>query len=270
MGEHSLVQPVITEEVCLMMASVEANILDLRTQMGHVKGVVDANTSDLRDQMVHVKGTVQDLVSVVCTKVPLSGTTNIHHTNSANLNLSNLKEAPSQTKGLTIKIPPLTAPGTSLQFDHHFHDFQQQSNDTFDFKIDHPHCWWSPTNLVVTSLPTAGVVIPDIPVRNPNGSRHPKCESWWDIVKHWTESDPALGLHTPLRDWPPEWTQHNNRLFAVKYHQRSLVTLEFLNTYRSDETCFLAAYPEAAKGHTTLFNVINLARQARGECEVQA
>ncbi|KAF8452794.1 hypothetical protein L210DRAFT_3468878 [Boletus edulis BED1] len=292
MGEHSLVQPVTTEEVRSMMASVEANISDLRTQMGHVKGVVDANTSDLRDQMVHVKGTVQDLVSVVCTKVPLSGTTNIHHTNSANLNLSNLKEAPSQTKGLTIKIPPLAAPGTSTATRRRNTAATaaitrlspgQACNSTPISMISNNGQTTPSTSRLATrtagghrrtslsrSLPTAGVVIPDVPMRNPNGSRRPKCESWRDIVKHWTEGDPALGLHTPLRDWPPEWTRHNNRLFAVKYHQRSLIALEFLNTYRSDETRFLAAYPEAAKGHTALFNAINLARQARGEREVRA
>ncbi|KAG6377634.1 hypothetical protein JVT61DRAFT_15454 [Boletus reticuloceps] len=128
----------------------------------------------------------------------------------------------------------------------------------------------STSRLATCTGRAAGLVIPGVPARNPNGSRRPKSESWWDIVKHWTEGDPALSLHTPLRDWPPEWTQHNNRLFAVKYHQRSLIALEFLNTYRSDEARFLAAYPEAAKGHTALFNAINLARQAQGEREVRA
>jgi hypothetical protein len=43
-----------------------------------------------------------------------------------------------------------------------------------------------------------------------------------------------------------------------------------LHRYRSNEARFLAAYPEAAKGHTALFNAINTARQARGEREVRA
>ena len=40
--------------------------------------------------------------------------------------------------------------------------------------------------------------------------------------------------------------------------------------YQLDEAHFLAAYPEAAKGHTALLIVINAAREARGEHKVQA
>jgi hypothetical protein len=80
------------------------------------------------------------------------------------------------------------------------------------------------------SIPKAGLIVPDIPVLCPDGTRRPKKESWRDIVKHWQTGDPELGLHIPLKDWPREWTQGANRLFAVKYHERSLIALEFLNT----------------------------------------
>lgn len=80
------------------------------------------------------------------------------------------------------------------------------------------------------SLPMAGLVIPDIPVRNPDGSCHPRSDSWQDIIQHWMEGAPELGLHTPLRDWLPEWTQGANWLFAAKYHQWSIIALEFLST----------------------------------------
>jgi hypothetical protein len=109
MGERSLVQPITTEEVRSMMGSLEANISDLRNQMVHVKGSVDTNISDLRDQVVHVKETVQDLISVISTNMPLSGTANIHHANSATGNLP--KE--TQTSRLTIKIPALATLGMS-------------------------------------------------------------------------------------------------------------------------------------------------------------
>lgn len=78
-------------------------------------------------------------------------------------------------------------------------------------------------------LPTPGLFIPDVPVRNPDGGRRAKSESWRDIVKHWNEGDPALGLHTPLKDWHSDWTRGNNRLFASKYQQRSVIALEFIN-----------------------------------------
>ncbi|KIK94444.1 hypothetical protein PAXRUDRAFT_12035 [Paxillus rubicundulus Ve08.2h10] len=53
--------------------------------------------------------------------------------------------------------------------------------------------------------------------------------------------------------------------FAVKYHQRSVIVLEFINMYDSNEGCFLAAYPESEHGHTKLLAAINDARRERGE-----
>ncbi|KIK74690.1 hypothetical protein PAXRUDRAFT_19624 [Paxillus rubicundulus Ve08.2h10] len=70
---------------------------------------------------------------------------------------------------------------------------------------------------------------------------------------------------TPLKDWPPEWTQKNNQLFAMKYFGRSIIALEFITIYDSDEARFLAAYPQAARGHTALLHAINVARRERGE-----
>jgi hypothetical protein len=235
MGECSLVQPITTEEVRLMMGSLEANISDLRNQMVHVKGSVDTNISDLRDQVVHVKGTVQDLVSVVSTNMPLSGTANVHHANSATGNLP--KE--TQTSRLTIKIPALATLGTSTS-KHNTAAIGHPPSVSVFVSNHAALAARTGTSCRTTagghrrtssrSLPTAGLIIPDVPIRGPNGSRRPRSESWRDIVKHWVEGDPALGLHTPLRDWPPEWTRGSNRLFAAKYHQRSLIALEFLDT----------------------------------------
>lgn len=241
MGGHSLVQPVTTEEVRSMMASFNTDI------------------SYLRSQMVHVNETLQDLIGIISAEAPLSGTT----VNSANPS----KE--TRTRAPTIKIPPLAALSTTDKHNTaataivHLSPWQacnspSMSNSNDSETVTMPstlvaHSGWhtsqshaGPENASTStagsghighqrtsssrSLPTAGLFIPDVPVRNPDGSRRPKSESWRDIVKHWTEGDPALGLHTPLRDWPPEWTQGNNRLFAAKYHQRSVVALEFLNT----------------------------------------
>ena len=207
MGERSLAQPVTTEEVRSMMASFEANI------------------SDLRDQMVHVKESVQDLASA---NAPLSATTNVRHTNSTNLS----KETRT---GLTIKLPPLATLSTSTSKHNkaaiiHPSSISISNNGVVAARAGSGRTAGGHRRTTSRSLPTAGLVIPDVPIRDPNGSRRPRSESWRDIVKHWTEGDLALGLHTPLRDWPPEWTQGSNWLFAVKYHQRSLVALEFLDT----------------------------------------
>jgi hypothetical protein len=51
------------------------------------------------------------------------------------------------------------------------------------------------------------------------------------IIKRWVHSDPEHGLHTPLKDWPAEWTHGKNRIFVVKWGQRADIALEFLNVY---------------------------------------
>ena len=234
MGEHSLVQP----------ATVEA--------MQAMAALFDANMSDMRNRIVRIEGTMQDLISVVSTIAPLSQTTNVHHAHSANPS----KE--TRTRGLTIRIPPLAALlGPTSKHNTAATDSPSGVTPTPSTSVAHPghtspsqsHAGTENPNASMTgastassrrtgrcrtpsshSVPTAGLVIPDVPVRNPNGSRRPKSESWRDIIKHWTEGDPSLGLRTPLRDWPPDWTRGSNRLFAAKYHQRSLVALEFLDT----------------------------------------
>ncbi|KAI6011885.1 hypothetical protein BKA83DRAFT_4131345 [Pisolithus microcarpus] len=47
-----------------------------------------------------------------------------------------------------------------------------------------------------------GLLIPNVPVLHADGTWTPKSGSWRDIVHHWTEGEPQLGLHTPLKDWP--------------------------------------------------------------------
>ncbi|KAG2133337.1 hypothetical protein DEU56DRAFT_738972 [Suillus clintonianus] len=120
-------------------------------------------------------------------------------------------------------------------------------------------------NTTSQSLPTAGLVIPRVPVTRPNGTTSPKSKSWKEIIEHWLVGDPDRGLRTPLKDWPKEWYQGANRRFASKYHQRATIALEFINEYESNESRFLAAYPEAEMGHTQLLKAINEARAARGQ-----
>ena len=81
-----------------------------------------------------------------------------------------------------------------------------------------------------TRLPTQGLVIPNIPVRLANGSHSRKGESWRIIVDHWLHGDAARGLHTPLKDWPREWLQGPNKIFAQKHFDRRVIALEFLET----------------------------------------
>ena len=79
-------------------------------------------------------------------------------------------------------------------------------------------------------LPTQGLLIPNIPVRLPNGGHSRKDESWRIIVDHWLHGDAPRGLHTPLKDWPRAWLQGPNKIFAQKHFDRSIIALEFIKT----------------------------------------
>lgn len=80
------------------------------------------------------------------------------------------------------------------------------------------------------ALPTEGLLIPDVPVRLPDGTRTPRSESWRIIVKHWNHGAPDLGLVMPLKDWPSDYLQGRNKpLFAMKYHQRFIIANEYIN-----------------------------------------
>ncbi|KAF8128271.1 hypothetical protein EV363DRAFT_1297891 [Boletus edulis] len=278
MGEAALIQPVSVEDVRSMMDSFGANFSDLRTHMVHVNGTVHE---------------LKDTVTMLLSRVPLSGTTTTNAPHPI-IPMDHGSHASSNTRArLTIKIPPRgtasgvstcrtriassservtrpqptattvarTPPSLPSAAQPHFESVQSSDSSSLSSQPGHAH---------VRLLLTPGLVIPDIPVRNPDGSRQPKSKSWRDIVKHWTEGDPALGLHIPLKDWPPEWTRGSNRLFAAKHQQRSLIALEFTERFQSDEAMFIAAYPEAVHGHCALLRAINTTRQARGECEVRS
>lgn len=77
-------------------------------------------------------------------------------------------------------------------------------------------------------LPLHSLLIPDIPLRHSDGSRSHMSNSWREIVEHWTNGDPARGLHTPLKDWPRKWLTKENKLFAQKHGNRGIIALEFL------------------------------------------
>ncbi|KAN0101339.1 hypothetical protein V8E55_001323, partial [Tylopilus felleus] len=101
--------------------------------------------------------------------------------------------------------------------------------------------------------PGLGLHIPNVRMATSDG--------WKDMVRHWADGAPELGLETPLKDWPREWlTGANHCNFTMKHHYRSVIAKEFLDVYSSDELRFLKAYPEASQGVTPLLRAINAAR----------
>lgn len=79
-----------------------------------------------------------------------------------------------------------------------------------------------------SQLPLHSLVIPDVPLRQIDGTRSPMKNSWREIVEQWENGDRPRGLHTPLKDWPPEWTRKENKIFAQKRNNRGLIAVEFL------------------------------------------
>ncbi|KAG1821695.1 uncharacterized protein BJ212DRAFT_1297035 [Suillus subaureus] len=124
----------------------------------------------------------------------------------------------------------------------------------------------STTNIGSHPLPEKGLDIPNLLVWCTDGSYAPKKDSWKYIVQHWTEADPGCGLHVALGDWLAEWLREKNRaIFSSKYHQCTMIALEFLYQYQANESAFLAAYPEHTEGHTALFNAIKHAKKSHGK-----
>ncbi|KIN93710.1 hypothetical protein M404DRAFT_35818 [Pisolithus tinctorius Marx 270] len=109
-----------------------------------------------------------------------------------------------------------------------------------------------------STCPSVPLRIPNVPVLRVNGTRMPKSDSWRDVVHHWTEGEPRLGLYVLLKDWPHH--HHNGkhgRQFNTKHHQRGVIATEFLNEFQGDKEAFLKAYGSAASlGHTRLLKVI--------------
>ncbi|KIK74950.1 hypothetical protein PAXRUDRAFT_835844 [Paxillus rubicundulus Ve08.2h10] len=257
-GEATLVQPMSTEELHLVHTSITTDIQGLRVEIDNVTGVVHELTR----------------VILQSHELPTASSTSKH--------------IPPQMTPLTIKIPPRIAgtpsavvcgsipllpsstPASTTTHSHqHLHttviptdssgaatlfsitDLGRHANGVPGGK--------APRRPSSHSIPKASLVIPDVSVLCPDRTCRLKKDSWRDIVKHWLFGDPKLDLHTPLKDWPPEWTQGANRLFAVKYFERSTIALKFINIHESNEAHFLAAYPQAERGHTALLYAINAA-----------
>ena len=77
--------------------------------------------------------------------------------------------------------------------------------------------------------PTPGLVIPKLPIDLLDGMPMPKSQSWKDLVWHWTEGEPRLSLHMPLKDWPREHYNGRNRCFNEKFTQHRTIATEYLD-----------------------------------------
>ncbi|KAF8519606.1 hypothetical protein BU17DRAFT_47589 [Hysterangium stoloniferum] len=77
---------------------------------------------------------------------------------------------------------------------------------------------------VLTLLENRKLCIPSIAWKGPLHLR------WKQIIRDWECADPPRGHYIPLRDWDPKWLRGENRTtFGVKYHQRKLIAIEYID-----------------------------------------
>ncbi|KAG2123793.1 hypothetical protein DEU56DRAFT_917280 [Suillus clintonianus] len=253
-GEQALMRPASIEELRMVHSSVTTDVNNLRNDIGSVHN----SLRTLTNVMVQAACTT-------ATALQLQGDSSRRFT----IISDSQAESCASESHTPRPTPPYTPSreGGHLTATHHPSPRAVTSQSSILASQRPAATKTTPPskNTTSQSLPTAGLVIPRVPVTRPNGTTSPKSKSWKEIVEHWLVGDPDRGLRTPLKDWPKEWYQGANRRFASKYHQRATIALEFINEYESNESRFLAAYPEAEMGHTQLLKAINEARAARGQ-----
>ena len=65
-------------------------------------------------------------------------------------------------------------------------------------------------------------------------------EHWLVFVKDWEEGDKEHGLTMLLKDWDPAWKA--TLTFAMNYHARKIVALEFIARYEGTATLWTNAH----------------------------
>ncbi|KAI6150384.1 hypothetical protein BKA82DRAFT_4013198 [Pisolithus tinctorius] len=176
--------------------------------------------------------------------------------------------APSDELPL-LPAPPLTLPLTPIQTHT---QLAPSSSFTIDTSLTNPWKVHTTEEVHMACGPGWG--------RSAQDSKHThqavrwlttsRRDSWQDIITHWLISNPPHSLSIPLKNWPADWHQGHNCTFASKYSQQAMITLEFIDIFKSDKACFLTAYPEAEEGHTHLLHDINKAQLKHQQLESQA
>jgi hypothetical protein len=195
-GEHVLTRPASTEELCMVHASVAADVNGLCNDMRSLTSVV---------------------VQAACTTAIA-----LQHLDSSHC-FTNVSEPASPT----TTPPPV---GTVQQLLSHRPVVIPMP--TVALSTSNTPQWpWVPATVSISQqkLPTPGLVIPRVPVTHSDSTSSPKNKSWKEIVEHWLVGNWDWGLTMPLKGWPREWYQGVNRQFTSKYHQRATIALEFIN-----------------------------------------
>ncbi|KIL00306.1 hypothetical protein PAXRUDRAFT_770033, partial [Paxillus rubicundulus Ve08.2h10] len=170
LGEHTLVKPATTEDVCLLQASIST---DLHQAVWQITNIVVATSKSM--------GTVPLLPpSLLTTLSP---------------NVNSLLALPTMTvQGAEQALAPLTSlmvqclPLLTLSSDSSLPSTTSQVITNQGPPPGSQHKWCS--HKVSHALPTKDLIIPDVPVVNGDGTRQHRRDSWREIVKQWVKGDP--------------------------------------------------------------------------------
>ncbi|KAI6000121.1 hypothetical protein F5J12DRAFT_951289 [Pisolithus orientalis] len=271
-GKAALVWPVSTKALNMVHASITANMAALHMTVKEVKETLCSLSVDRHEQLVVKALTSASAYSAPSGPVLRQGTTG---SNARAMPITAYQHSPAQT---TMSSPPViqsasmptvatwVSPPAFTCADHSF----VAPSDPVCFHASSPAIptytqFTTDSNAVQdairpqrtkarASTSLLGVVIPDMPILHPDGTRTTKSDSWRDIVRHWTEGEPRLDLHIPLKDWPYHYYNgKSGRQFNTKYSQQRIIATECLDEFQGDEETFLKVYGSAiGQGHTKL------------------
>ncbi|KAI6004797.1 hypothetical protein EDD15DRAFT_2191570 [Pisolithus albus] len=246
-GEAALVRPASTEALQAAHASLTAGVSALHTTVKEVcssQAAMSVDVQEIRQQLNRMSNLVTTALTSTSVRsgseaAPCPG-------------ISDLAASVPQSHGLSHPVPA-TVSSRPTQFA--IPQPVQPSNVSRSVpsqRVRRQRIGGHPYNI------PRGLLIPNVPVLHADRTRTPKSDSWKDIVRHWTEGEPRLGLTLPLKDWPHHY--HNGplgRQFNTKYYQRSVIATEFLDEFQGNEEAFLEAYGSAAsQGHTKLLKAV--------------
>lgn len=216
LGEHTLVKPVMTEDIHLLQASIST---DLHQAVRQITNIVVATSKST--------GTCPGTVPLPPPSLLTTLSPNVNSLlalPTTTMTVQGAELAPAPLTSLMVQCLPLLTPSS----DSSLPSTTSQVVTNQGPPPGSQHKWCS--HKVSRALPTKDLIIPDVPVVNGDGTRQHRRDSWREIVKQWVEGDPKRGLVVPLREWPPEWYQGANKsLFAMKRHDRGLIAREFID-----------------------------------------
>ncbi|KIK12223.1 hypothetical protein PISMIDRAFT_18893 [Pisolithus microcarpus 441] len=270
-GEAALARPASSEALQMAHASLTADVAALHATVKEVSSMVSTDMKEIRQQLSEMGRLVARTLAAPAPTCLAANPNGIAATACQQSSATPSAIQPARASTRSYPPPLISLQPTHLTVPQPVQRSGPPMSVSLSSRVGPQRTASTSTSTRRTSNLPPGLLIPNVPVLHVDGTRTPKSDSWRDIVRHWTEGEPRLGLHIPLKDWPHHYYNGRyGRQFNTKHYQRSVVATEFLNEFQGDEDAFLKAYGGAAReGHTKLLKVILGARnryRGDGEC----